>query len=174
MQYENVMQEPRIGKVTLNIGVGESGEKLVKAETLLQKITNKKPVRTNSKHKLPSWNLRKGEPIGCKVTLRGKDAEEVLKRMFYARDNKLDDSNFDKLGNLSFGIHEYIDIQGLKYDPDIGIFGLNVTATIEKPGYRIKRRKLKKTKPSKKQTLTKQEAIDFIKEKFGVEIEKEE
>ncbi|MBM3308831.1 MAG: 50S ribosomal protein L5 [Candidatus Altiarchaeales archaeon] len=173
MEYSNVMQKPRIEKVTLNIGAGESGEKLVKAEKLLQKITNKKTIRTFSKHKVPAWNLRKGEPIGCKVTLRGKEAEEILKRMLYAKDNKLTEDNFDKAGNMAFGIHEYIDIQGLKYDPDIGILGLNVNTTLEKSGYRTKRRRLNQRSPSKKHTITRQESIDFIKEKFGVEIEAE-
>lgn len=173
MQLENVMQQTRIEKVTLNIGTGESGEKLVKAEKLLQKLTNRKPVRTTSKHKVPAWNLRKGEPIGCKLTLRGREAEEILKRMLYARDNKLKESNFDEKGNVAFGIHEYIDIQGMKYDPEIGIFGLNVNVTIEKPGYRVKRRRLNQSKPSKKQNVTQQEAVEFMKEKFGVEIEAE-
>jgi len=173
MEYKNVMQKPRIEKVTLNVGAGESGEKLGKAEKLLQKITSKKPVRTFSKHKVPAWNLRKGEPIGCKITLRGKEAEEILKRMLYAKDSKLAESNFDKDGNMAFGIHEYIDIQGLKYDPDIGILGLNVNTTLEKPGYRVKRKRLGRAKVSEKHKLTQQEAVDFIKEKFGVEIETE-
>lgn len=173
MQYENPMQIPRIEKVTLNIGAGESGEKLVKAEKLLQKLTNRKPVRTTSKHKVPSWNLRKGEPIGCKTTLRGEEAEDILKKMLYAKDNKLKESNFDNQGNIAFGIHEYIDIQGMKYDPEIGILGLNVNTTLEKPGYRVKRRRLKPGKIPKKHTVNQQEAIEFMKEKFGVEIETE-
>jgi large subunit ribosomal protein L5 len=167
------MQQPRIEKVTLNIGVGESGEKLVKAEKLLQKITNSKPVRTISKHKVPTWNLRKGEPIGCKITLRREEAENILKKMLYAKDNKLTESNFDEHGNIAFGIHEYIDIQGMKYDPEIGIMGLNVNTTLEKPGYRVKRKRLSPGKIPKKHTATKKEAIEFMKEKFGVELETE-
>ncbi|RLI92118.1 MAG: 50S ribosomal protein L5, partial [Candidatus Altiarchaeales archaeon] len=79
MEYKNIMQVPRIEKVVVNIGCGESGEKLRRAEKLLQKLVNKKPVRTISRHKIPSWGIKKREPIGCKVTLRGKDAEEFLK-----------------------------------------------------------------------------------------------
>ena len=154
MEYKNVMQQPRVGKVTLNVGAGESGERLVKAEKLLHKITNKKTVRTVSKHKVPGWNLRKGEPIGCKITLRGKDADEVLRRMLYARDNKLVESNFDKDGNMAFGVHEYIDIQGLKYDPEIGILGLNINVTLEKPGYRVKRRRLRKGETPKRHRVS--------------------
>ena len=171
MQYENAIQQPRIDKVTLNIGAGESGEKLVKAEKLLTKLTNRKPVRTVSRTKVLAWNLRKGEPIGCKITLRGSEAEEVLKRMLYAKDNKLSPSNFDAAGNVAFGIHEYIDIQGMKYDPNIGILGLNVNVTMGKPGCRVRRRRLHQRAVAKEQRVTQQEAIEFMKEKFGVEIE---
>ena len=130
-------------------------------------------MRTNSKRRVPTWEIRKGEPIGCKITLRGAEADEILKRMLYAKDGKLKQSNFDLEGNVAFGIHEYIDIQGIKYDPEIGIFGLNVNITLEKPGYSVKRRRLRPAKTPKNHKITQQEAIEFMKEKFGVEIEKE-
>ncbi len=167
------MRTPKIGKVVVNIAVGNSGEKLGKAETLLERLTGRKPVRTVSKHKIPSWNLKRGEPIGCKVTLRYKDAEEFLKRGFSAKDNKIMESNFDKCGNFSFGVAEYIDIPGIKYDPDIGIFGMDFTVTMERPGYRIKRRCLKTVRVSGRHLLTKEESIEFIKKKFGITISNE-
>ncbi len=173
MNYANPMQAPRIEKVVLNIGVGESGEKLGKAENLLQQITGRKPIRTFSRHKIPTWGIKKGDPIGCKVTLRGKSAEEMLKRAFSAVDNRLKVSSFDKFGNLSFGIHEYIDLPGIKYDPNIGIFGMNITATVERPGYRVKRRRIRKEKISRKSFLTTQESIELVKEKFDIRIENE-
>ncbi|MCX6694931.1 MAG: 50S ribosomal protein L5 [Candidatus Altiarchaeota archaeon] len=171
MEYKNAMQKPRIDKLVLNIGVGSSGEELGRAEKLLQKLTSKTPVRTMSKHKIPGWNIRKREPIGCKVTLRGKDADEMLKRGLYAKDNQLGTNNFDESGNVAFGVQEYIDIKDIKYDPDIGIYGLNFNVTMEKPGYRVKRRSYKQSKVSKKHNVTKEEAITFMKENFGVEIE---
>ncbi|VVB51885.1 50S ribosomal protein L5 [uncultured archaeon] len=170
----NPMLLPRLEKVVLNIGVGESGERLVKAEALLTKLTGRKPVRTVSTKRIPQWTLRKGEPIGCKVTLRGKPAEEVLKRCLYAKDNVLTASHFDASGNLSFGIQEYIDIQGIKYDPDIGIFGLNICATIERPGGHVKRRSLRASKIPQKARLTPEESIEFMKQKFGVKIGSED
>lgn len=85
MAYENPMQTPRIEKVTVHMGVGESGERLGKAETLLEKLTGKKGVRTISAHKIPAWGLKKGEPIGCKVTLRGNNAMEFLRKAFLAK-----------------------------------------------------------------------------------------
>lgn len=170
MKYTNPMREPRIEKVVVNIGVGESGEKLVKAEGLLKELTGKKPTRTKSRHKIPSWNLKKGDPIGCKVTLRGKVGGEFLKRAFEAKDNEIKERSFDKFGNLSFGIHEYIDLPGMKYDPDIGVFGMDITITMERPGYRVKRRKIKRGKLPRRELITKDESMEFIQEKFGVKI----
>jgi large subunit ribosomal protein L5 len=169
----NVMETPRIGKVTVNIGVGESGERLGKAEKLLAKLTAKKPVRTVSKHKIPTWNIRKGEPIGCKVTLRGKDAVEMIKRTVYAKDGALAPGSFDKSGNVSYGIQEYIDIQGLKYDPEIGIFGLNVNISLERPGYRVQRRARKTAKVPADAKVSRDAAVEFMKNNFGVKIEED-
>ncbi|MFH0859909.1 MAG: 50S ribosomal protein L5 [Candidatus Altiarchaeota archaeon] len=171
MEYANVMQKPVIEKVVVNICVGESGEKLMKAEKLLEKITGMKPVRTVSTHKIPAWGLRKGEAIGCKVTLRGAKADEVLKNLLFAKDDKVSESSFDAHGNMSFGIREYIDIKGMKYDPEIGIFGLDVCVTIKRPGFRVTRRKKKKSRIPKSSYITREEAISLMKEKFGVEIE---
>jgi len=171
MEYKNPMQSLRIEKVVVNIGVGESGEKLVKAENLIQKLTGRKSIRTVSKHKIPTWNLKKGEPIGCKVTMRGKAAEEFLKRGLMAKDNKLKASSFDNNGNIAFGIHEYIDLPGMKYDSEIGIFGLNINTKLERPGFRISRRHIRSVEIPKKIQITQKESIQFFKEKFGVEIE---
>jgi large subunit ribosomal protein L5 len=171
MEYKNVMQKPRIEKVVVNIGVGKSGEELGRAEKLLKKLTSRTPIRTVSKHKIPAWNLRKGEPIGCKVTLRGKEADEIIKRGLYAKDNRLSPNNFDKSGNVAFGVHEYIDIKDIKYDPEIGIYGMNFNVTLEKRGYRVKRRRLGKSKIPERHNVKKEEAMDFMKENFGVEIE---
>ena len=171
MEERNVMQKTRIDKVVLNIGVGSSGEELGRAEKLLRKLTNRTPVRTISKHKIPAWNLRKNEAIGTKVTLRGGEAVEILKRGLYAKDNILGTNNFDESGNVAFGVQEYIDIKDIKYDPEIGIYGLNFNVTLEKPGYRVKRRRLNPAKIPAKHIVTKDEAVAFMKENFGVEIE---
>lgn len=173
MNYANPMQMPRIEKIVLNIGIGESGERLGKAETLLQQITGKKPIRTFSRHKIPTWGIKKGDPIGCKVTLRGKSAEEMLRRGFSTIDNRLLVSQFDEFGNFSFGIREYIDLPGIKYDPNIGIFGMNITVTVERPGYSIKKRRICRDRIPKNSCLNPQESMEFIKEKFNVKIENE-
>jgi large subunit ribosomal protein L5 len=167
----NVMDKPRIEKVVVNIGVGQSGERLVKAEKLLEKFVNRKPARTTSKHKIPAWGLKKNEPIGCKVTVRGEEAVEFIKRGLNARDNILPLSCFGDNGTISFGVTEYIDIQGLKYDPEIGVFGMNFNIILERPGFRIKSRKRLKKKIPNRRMVTQEEAISFMKEKFGVEVE---
>lgn len=167
---ENPMRAIRISKVVINIGVGEPGERLDKAEELLKRLTGHKPVRTRAKKKIPKWGVRPGLPIGVKVTLRGADAEEFLKRAFAAVDNKISASSFDERGNFSFGIREYIDIPGMKYDPKIGIFGMDVCVSLERPGFRVARRKVRRAKVGKRHLITKDEAIEFVKNKFGVEV----
>jgi large subunit ribosomal protein L5 len=162
------MQKPRIEKLTLNIGAGKDQTKLEKGIVLIKKITGIEPIKTITNKRIPAWGLRPGLPIGCKLTLRKQKAVELLKRLLEAQSNKLLVQNFDDAGNISFGIAEYIDIPGVSYDPKIGVFGLQVCVTLEKPDYRIKRRKLEKRKIPKKHKVSKQEAIDFMQKSFGV------
>ena len=166
----NVMQNIRIEKITLNIGVGEAGDKLNKALKLLENITNSKPIQTITMKRIPSWGVRPKLPIGAKVTLRGKKAEEVLTRLFKANDNAINAKKFDTYGNLSFGIKEYLDISGVEYDPNIGVIGLEVAVTLERPGFRVKKRRLNRSKIGIKHLIKKEEAQEFIKNKFNVSI----
>lgn len=164
------MRDIRIGKVTLNIGAGKEQNKLEKGILLLKNITGINPVKTFTNKRIPGWGLRPGLPIGCKLTLRKQKAEEILKRLLDAKSNKLRPKQFDKEGNLAFGIHEYIDIPDVKYDPKIGISGLEVCVTLERPGFRIKQRRIMKRKVPKKHKITKEDAMEFIKKKFNVEV----
>lgn len=168
---KSAMNKPKIEKVTLNIGVGEAGQNLEKAQLLLERISGAKIIRTKATKRLPAFNIRPGLEIGVKTTLRGKKAEQVLEKILIAVHNKLYMSNFDEQGNVNFGIDEYIDIPEIKYDPKIGILGLNVCVTMSKPGYRVKLRKIKKAKVGKKQRVTKKESIEYFKKEFGVEVE---
>ena len=137
------MNEIKLEKVTLNIGTGEPGAKLDNAMLLLKNLTGRKPVQTLAKKRIPTWKLRPGLPIGCKVTLRKKDAEEMLRRLIEAKNKILDSKNFTQ-GGFSFGIKEYIEIPKAEYDAKIGIIGLDVAVTLKRGGYRIKYRKIKK------------------------------
>lgn len=167
----NPSRNIKINKVTLNIGAGKDQTKLDNGIKLLKSITNVSPIKTVTSKRIPGWGLRPGLPIGCKVTLRRKNAVEVLNRLIQAKDNNLRESQFDNNGNIAFGIEEYIDIPGVKYDPEIGIMGLEACVTLERNGFRIKRRKIAKKKIPKKHTITKQEAIDFMKKEFNIGLE---
>ena len=166
-----MMKDITIEKVTLNIGIGEAGEKVEKAAKLLAAITGRKVVKTKTMKRIPVWNLRPKLTIGCKVTLRGKEAEVLLKRLFKAISNRLTARNFDNLGNFAFGVREYIDIPEVNYDPTMGIIGLEAAVTLQRPGFRVKKRKTKKAKIGKKHLITKEEAIAYIQKEFGVEVE---
>ena len=164
----NIMKEIRIEKITLNIGTGGPGEKLEKGLKLLNKITNMKAVPTTTKERIPTWDIRPGLQIGCKVTVRGKKARELLGRLLKAVEEKINSFKFDKQGNFSFGIHEYLDIQGIAYDSTIGIIGLDVAVTLERPGFRIKKRAIKKRKISDSHKITREEAINFITKTYNL------
>ncbi|RJQ20775.1 50S ribosomal protein L5 [Candidatus Woesearchaeota archaeon] len=166
----NVMQLPRIEKVTLNVGAGKDQNRLEKGVTVLKMITGIEPMKTVTQQRIPTWGLRPGLPIGCKLTLRKAKAVEVLKRLLVAKENKLRLTQFDNAGNVSFGIHEYIDIPGVTYDPKIGVLGLQVCVTLEKPGYRVKRRRLKTRPVPKKHMVSREEAMAFMQKAFGVTI----
>lgn len=167
------MRTVRIEKITLNIGAGKDQARLEKGIALLKNITGIDPIKTVARKRIPEWGLRPGLPIGCKLTLRKDKAKQLLIRLLEAKERTLNESGFDAEGNLSFGIPEYIDIEGVKYDPKIGIMGLQVCVTFQRPGYRVKIRKVKKGKISKKHKVTKEEAIDFLKKSFNVNIGEE-
>jgi large subunit ribosomal protein L5 len=166
----NPMRNLRIEKLTLNIGAGKDTQKLDKGVTLLKAITGIEPVKTVTMKRIPNWGLRPGLPIGCKLTLRKQPAAELIKRLLRAKENKLNQTQFDKGGNISFGIQEYIDIPGVAYDPKIGILGLQVCITLQRPGYRIKHRRLRQKKVPQAHRVTREEAMDFMQKSFNISI----
>jgi large subunit ribosomal protein L5 len=171
---ENPMRRPRIEKVVVNFGVGASGEKLVKAMNVLESLTGQKPVQGISKRTIRDWGIRKGEPISCKVTLRGEKAHDFLRRALEVVEMRLDPDSIDERGNFSFGIREHIQIPGVRYDPQLGIFGMDVCVTMERPGYRIRRRRKARKNIPRSHQITKEETIVFMEEEFGVSFKKVE
>ncbi len=167
---KNPMLMPRIEKVTVNICVGKSGEPLEKAAKILEQLTGQKPCRRKAKKTIRDFGIRKGEPIACVVTLRGKRAIEFLKKAFQAIGNKLPKESFDNYGNFSFGIKEHIEIPGTKYIPELGIYGMDVSVMVGRRGYRVKLRRRAPSKIGSKHLMTPEEAMLFIKNEFGVEI----
>ncbi len=167
---DNPMRQIKIEKVTINIGVGQPGERLEKAYKLLERLFKQKPAITKAKTRVPAWGIRPGLPIGVKVTIRGKRAYEILNWLLDAVNRTLKKSNFDDFGNFGFGIKEYIYIPGVKYDPEIGMFGMNVVVTLERAGYRVLRRKIKRSWIPRRHRITKEEAIEWVQRTFNVKV----
>jgi len=166
----NAMRNLRLGKVVLNIGLRESGEAVEKAYNFLKSLSQAKPVKTLAGKKARTFRVRRGLPIGVKVTLRRDEALVLLKKVLPAVDSRIHETAFDNEGNFSFGIKEHLDIPGQKYDPKIGVLGLNVNASLERNGSRIKLRKIRKSIVGKKHRISKQEAIAFTKDVLGIKV----
>lgn len=163
------MQQIRVEKVTLNIGCGDDKAKIDKATKLLQNITERTSVVTKSKRR-STFGVAKGKPLGAMVTLRRQASVEFLKKALVAVENKIKKSQFDKDGNFSFGIREYIDIPGVRYSHEIGMMGLDVSVTLERPGFHVKRRRIRQAKIGRTHKINKEEATEWLKNNFGVEI----
>lgn len=151
-------------KVVINIGCGGDLEKLERAKKLLNKMFPNRKVAITYSKKRSTFGVPRGRPIGVMITLRRKEAEDFAKKVFKAYENKIPSSVFDDYGNFSLGIKKYIDL-GIKYDYTIGMLGMDVCFSLRKPGY-----KLKDGTISKKQRVTKEEAIEFIKKYFNVDV----
>ncbi len=169
---ENPMRQIIIEKVTVNIGVGQPGDKLEQAKSLLARLAeDRKPVETHARRRDPVFKLRKGLPIGTKVTLRGPAAKAFLDKALVAKRRLLKPNNFDKQGNFAFGVHEYIDFPGAKYDPAIAMFGFDVCVSLSRKGRRISLRKLRPSSVGKSHRVTKEEAMEFAKSSLNVKLE---
>ena len=167
---EQPMLKPRIEKVVVNLNVGKSGEPLEKASKVLAELTDQKTVKRKAKKTVRDFGIRQGEPIACIVTLRKQKAIDFLKKVLPVVENKISRSAFDKQGNFAFGLKEHIEIAGVKYDPDVGIFGMDVCVTMSRPGYRVKTRRKGKAPLGSKHVLTPEESVVFIKQTLGVEV----
>lgn len=157
-------------KVVVSMGVGSDPDEMKKARQIIQLVTGKKPAHTTSEARIPDWGLRPGVAIGLKVTLRGEEAVAFLKKAIMAKGNKLPTKSIDPAGNFGFGVREYIDLPGAKYDPKLGIKGFDVLVSLCKKGHRVKRRKIGKSRIGKNQRVTKQESEEYVKQQ-GIEVE---
>jgi large subunit ribosomal protein L5 len=164
---QNIMQEFKLEKVVLN--VGGTADKLEKGAILLEKISGKKAIKIKATKRIPTWQVRPGLEVGAKVTIRGKDAENMLKRLLPALDNTLKEKQIQD-NFLSFGIHEYIEIPGVDYIREVGIMGFEITAVFIKPGKYVELKKVKRGKRPKKLNVLKEEIINFLETKFKTKI----
>lgn len=172
---EHGMKRIEIEKMTLNVGAGKDPKKLEKGVLLLKHLTGIEPVKTVTQKRIPTWGLRPGLPIGCKITIRDKKMiKELLARLLKAKNNALQESQYDNEGNISFGIHEYIDVPGVQYNPEVGIMGFQICITLKRPGFRVKNRKVKKSNIKRSHRISREEAVEFMKKEFQTEIKGKE
>jgi large subunit ribosomal protein L5 len=162
------MRTPRIEKVVVHMAVGEGGRELQNAQGILEEITGQESVQTLAKRTVAEFDIREGDPIGAKTTLRGEDANEFLETALALTD--LSTSQFDDTGNFSFGVAEHTAFPSQEYDPQIGIYGLDVTVTLVRPGYRVAKRD-RKTRPiPSNHRMTPADAAAFVADAFDVEV----
>jgi large subunit ribosomal protein L5 len=166
---DNIMRKIFISKVVVNMSLGTGGEPLAKAKTILEDLTGQKPVDILAKRTNRDFGLRKGEPMGCKVTLRGNLAKDFAKRALDVVDFRIPVRAIDHAGNVSFGISEHIQIPGVKYDPNLGIFGMDVCICMERPGYRINRRRRARHKVPRRHRITPEEAMNVLSSELDIQ-----
>ncbi len=166
----NPMLIPRIAKVTINIAVGGATERLDKASRLLEQLTGQKPSLRKAKKTIKEFGISKKQLIAAVVTLRGAKAHEFLRKALYAINNTLRYRNFDNTGNISFGIKEHLLLPGVRYDPDIGIFGMDVSVTIERCGYRVSKRRRCRSSIPIRHRVSRDESILFMEILYGVKV----
>ena len=169
-EIESPMRKITIAKVVLNMGVGKSGDPIEKAKVALEHISGQKPSPRFAKATYRDWGVRKGEPIGVAVTVRNEPAVALIKRLFKAKGNEMKGSSFDNFGNLSFGIKEHIDIPGVKYDPQVGILGMDISISLTRPGFNIRFRSKHKASVGRSHIITSDDAKAFLTREFGIQV----
>ena len=166
------MRKPKVASLTLHSCVGQSGEQLQKVKQIISSLAERDCAETRAKRTFREFGVRKDEPIGVIVTIRNQEQIKVLlPRLLDVRDFKMARRSFDNEGNFGFGITEHIDIPGTRYDPNLGVTGLDVQIKLERPGYRIKRRFRSPKKIPVKHRISKDEAIAFAELELGIIVE---
>lgn len=168
---QNPMRKIRVGKVVVNIGLGKSGEAIERGKRVLEQVTGQKPAQTRAKRSVRDFGIHEGEPIGVVVTVRGEEAVPLIVKLLAAREKKLKESCFDSRGSVSFGIKEHIEIPGIRYDPAIGILGMNVSILLERPGFGVSRRSRRTSKVGRGHLISRDEAMQYFRDNFEVTVQ---
>jgi len=168
---QNPMKRIKVGKVVVNIGLGKSGEAIERGKKVLEQVTGQTPKQTRAKRAVRDFGIHKGEPIGVMVTVRGDGTSPLIEKLLAAREKKLHESSFDSRGSVSFGIKEHIEIPGIRYDPTIGILGMNVSVLLERPGFAVGRRNRRTSRVGRAHQVSRDEAMQYFKDNFGVTVQ---
>ncbi len=170
LKLDNPMRRIKIEKVVVNCSEGKSGAPLERAEKIIEMLTGQRPSIRKAKKTIRGFGIHRGEPIAVMVTLRRNKAREFLQKALAAVGYKVREENFDQHGNLAFGIREHLDIPGTKYNPELGVIGMDIIVHVSRPGRRIMLRRRARSKIGKNHLVSKEESIRFFQEEFGVKI----
>jgi large subunit ribosomal protein L5 len=174
VQMTNPMREIKIEKITLNVGTGKDQKNLERGMLLIKHVTGMEPVKAITQKRIAGWGLRPGLPIGAKLTIRGEKAGEILQKLIEARDGIIPLSCFDNHGNISFGLKEYIDIPDVEYNPEIKMMGFQVSVTLARAGFRIKKRRIFTKKIPKSHAISKEDSMNFMEQKYKIKFGEDE
>jgi large subunit ribosomal protein L11e len=161
----NAMRKVRIEKLVINICVGESGDKLIRAGKVLHQLTNQNGVHGKARLTVRTFSIRRNEEISVYTTVRGPKARQILDLALKVKEYELNAKNFSDTGCFGFGIDEHIDL-GIKYDPTVGIYGMDLYVQLNRPGYRICKRRAKSGRIGRPHRVTKQDAINWFQTEF--------
>jgi len=161
----NPMKKLRIEKLCLNICVGTSGDRLTRAAKVLEQLTGQTPVTSKARYTVRTFGIRRNEKISVHATVRGEKAAEILERGLKVKEYELRAGNFSQNGNFGFGLQEHIDL-GLKYDPSVGIYGMDFYVVLGRPGTRVAQRRRATAKIGPHHKVTKEDGMKWFEESY--------